>query len=165
MEQGEPQISLVSSGIWVSETEQGGYYALGILGIWMEIQVRERQSPTKTMGVRWTIDGWNSHHDTLGFCKQSASEGDLWRIEIPHLVFIGWRDGSIGGPNGEQPSGKVWTLWGPDRRGVGCLPWGSPVPAFEFALFMKTGYTINWNNNRGRNFRMDLSPYGKKPET
>lgn len=162
MEHGEPQISLVNSGVTVSESEQGGYYFVGAVGIWVEIQVRERHSPVGTVGVRWTIDGWKSHYDTLAFRKQSGGGGDRWRVEIPHLVSIGWRDGSIGGPNGEQPSAKVWTLWGSDRGAVRCLPWASLVPAFEFALFMSTGDTTHWNNNQGRNFRMELAPYGSK---
>ena len=162
MEQGKQQISLVSSGVSVSETEQGDYYALGSVGIWVEIQVLERYSPAGAAGVRWTIDGWKSHHDTLGVSRHQDPREALWRVEISHLVSIGWRDGSIGGPNGEQPSAKVWTLWGPDRAGLRCLPRGSPVPAFEFALFVNRGDTTHWNNNQGRNFRVDLAPYARK---
>ena len=165
MEHGIPQMYLVSSGIEVSDPDQGGYYSLGSVGVWVEVRVRAGHSSAGAVGVRWTIDGWESQHDTLGVCRQPDAEGGRWRIEIPHLVTIGWRDGSIGGPDGEQPSNKVWTLWGPDRGGVRCLPWGSPVPAFEFALFVKTGDTTHWNNNGGQNFRIDLSPYGRKPDT
>lgn len=165
MEKGEPQIDLVSSGMWMSETEQGSYYSVGTVGIWLEIRVQKTHSLAGTVGVCWTIDGWKGHHDTLGVRMHQEVGEALWRVEIPHLVSMGWRDGSIGGPNGEQPSAKVWTLWGPDRGSVRCLPWGSPPPVFELALFMKMADTTYWSNNQGRNFRVELTPYGKKMGT
>lgn len=165
MEKEAARISLVDAGISMSEFEKGSYYGVGTVGVWVEIEARARHASSGAVGVRWTIDGWNSHHDAVGVCIHEGPGEARWRVEIPHLVSIGWRDGSIGGPNGEQPSAKVWTLWGPDRQSVRCLPWGSRVPAFEFALFIRNGNVTHWNNNQGRNFRMDLALYGRKMES
>lgn len=154
----------VSSGVWESETEPDGYYCLYTLGVWIEILVHDGRFPAKKIGARWTIDGWKTHCDTLAFFARPAKQEELWRVEINNLVTTGWRDGSIGGPNGEQPSGKVWTLWGADKKHVRCLPLGSAPPCFEYALFMNIGESLYWENNLQRNFRIDLSRFSKKPE-
>jgi hypothetical protein len=157
MPHAEPRISQVRSGAWETESDGGGYYYRSTVGVWIDMLVLNGRGSSKRIGARWTIDNWNSHHDTLAFFKQQVTPAEeLWRVEIPHLVTTGWRNGSIGGPGGEQPSGDVWTLWGPDKHTVRCLPLGSHAPDFEFALFLQEGGTDSWNNNRGENFRISL---------
>ena len=162
MPRSEQRISRVRSGAWETDAERGGYYYLATIGVWIEMLVRNGRCPHKRIGARWTIDNWKSHHDTLAFFTQQVTPAEeLWRIEIPRLVTTGWRDGSIGGPDGEQPSRNVWTLWGPDKNSISCLPLGSCAPDFEFALFVKEGEAEYWDNNRGKNFRISLRDLGK----
>jgi hypothetical protein len=157
MPHAELRIAQVRSGAWETASEGDGYYYRSTVGVWIEMLVRNGQGPHTRIGVRWTIDNWNSHHDTLAcFTQQVTPAEELWRVEMPHLVTIGWRNGSIGGPDGEQPSGDVWTLWGPDNNSVRCLPLGSHAPDFEFALFLNEDETEYWNNNRGENFKISL---------
>ena len=157
MPHAEPRITQVRSGAWETASESGGYYYRSTIGVWIEMLVRNGQGLHTRIGARWTIDNWNSHHDTLAFFKQQVTPAEaLWRVEMPHLVTTGWRNGSIGGPHGEQPSGDVWTLWGSDNDTVRCLPLGSHAPDFEFALFLHEDETEYWNNNRGENFRISL---------
>jgi hypothetical protein len=139
------------------ESERGGYYYLATLGVWIDMLVRHDRSPHQRIGARWTIDDWQSHHDSLAFFAQQVTPREArWRVEIPHLVTTGWRNGSIGGPDGEQPSGDVWMLWGLDKHTVRCLPLGSRAPDFEFALFWTEDGMDYWEKNRGENFRIRL---------
>jgi hypothetical protein len=154
----------VISGIRESETEYGGHFFLCNIGIWIEILVQDGQFPSKKVGVRWTIDAWETYKDSFAVLKQPlAQEEELWRVEIDNLVTSGWRNGSIGGPNGEQPSGHVWTLWGPSKKDLQCLPLGIHAPDFEFVPFMKAGETEYWDNNSGFNYTICLSKFGEHP--
>lgn len=151
----------MKSGCWESDSEEGGYYYICTIGIWIEALVRNELFSDKRIGARWSIDQWESHHDALGFIKMPCTQREeLWRIEINNVVTTGWRNGSIGGPNGEQPSGCVWTLWGPNKSHVKSLPIGSVVPEFEFALFLEVHSRRYWDNNLGRNFKICLAAFG-----
>jgi hypothetical protein len=157
MQHSEQRIYCVKSGAWETESEGGGYYYLSTLGVWIEMLVRNGQYPHKKVGARWTIDRWLSYQDTFAFRKTQVTQAEeLWRVEIPQLVTTGWRDGSIGGPDGEQPSRNVWTLWGLTKNNVRCLPLGSSAPDFEFALFLQEEEMQYWENNLGENFRLRL---------
>ena len=135
------------------------------------MRIRDGRFPDKRVGARWSIDHWKSHHEAFGVLKQCITqeedkqcitqEEELWRIDINHVVTTGWRNGSIGGPNGEQPSGNVWTLWGPNKKHVKSLPLGSIPPEFEFALFVEEHDSRYWDNNQGRNFGICLADCGK----
>lgn len=162
MECSMQRIHHVKSGTWESDSEQGGYYFVCTIGVWIELQVRNGRFPDKKVGARWSIDHWKSHHEAFGFLKQPITqEEELWRIEINHAITTGWRNGSIGGPDEEQPSGNVWTLWGPNKKHVKALPLGSVPPEFEFALFLEEHDGRHWDNNQGRNFRICLADFGK----
>jgi hypothetical protein len=152
----------VGSGVQVSETESAGYYFVCRIGVWIQMRVRNGRFSDKKVGVRWSIDHWKSHHDAFGFLKQPITqEEELWQVEINNAITTGWRNDSIGGPNGEQPSGNVWTLWGPDKKHVECLPLGSVVPDFEFVLFLEEHDGRHWDNNLDRNFKICLADFGK----
>ena len=151
----------VKSGIWESETEEGGYYCLYDIGIWIEMCVRDGCFPLKKVGVRWTIDAWENHCDTFAFLKQATTqEEELWRVEIDNVVTTGWRSGSIGGPNGEQPSSNVWTLWGSNKQAVKSLPLGVHANEFEFSPFVTVGEKEYWDNNHGLNYKVNLYQFG-----
>lgn len=152
----------VKSGTCESESEQGSYFFVCTVGVWVEMRVRNGRFPDKKVGARWSIDRWASHHETFGFLKQPITHAEeLWRIEINHVITTGWRNGSIGGPNGEQPSGNVWTLWGRHKNCVKALPLGSDPPEFEFALFLEERDSRYWDNNQGCNFRVCLADFWK----
>ncbi len=160
MRQYTQDIHSVQSGAWEMEAEQSAYYYLCKLGIWVEFRVQDSHSPGKQLGARWTIDNWASYYDSPAFLKeQSPPEDEIWRIEIEAVITTGWRDGSIGGPNGEQPSLNRWILWGKDKHSVKCLPLGSVQPLFEFALYLKYQGTVYWENNQGRNFSLCLNNF------
>jgi len=162
MEHSMQRIHQVKSGVRASESEHGGYYFVCTIGVWIELRVRDGRFPEKKVGARWSIDHWKSQHEAFGLLKQPITqEEELWRIEIPNVVTTGWRNGSIGGPNGEQPSGNVWTLWGPNKKDVKCLPLGSVAPEFEFALFLEEHGRRYWENNLDRNFKICLADFGK----
>jgi hypothetical protein len=162
MEHSMQRIHHVTSGVRVSESEHGSYYFVCKVGVWIEMRVRDGRFPEKKVGARWSIDHWKSHHEAFGCLEQSITqEEEQWRIDITNVVTTGWRDGSIGGPNGEQPSGNVWTLWGPNKNGVKCLPLGSVAPEFEFALFLEERGRRYWDNNLDRNFKILLADFGK----
>ena len=145
-------------GAWAMEAEQGEYYVLCKLGVWIEFRVGEAQFADRQLGARWSIDNWSSYHDTPAFLMQPVTgQDELWRIEIENVITTGWRDGSIGGPNGEQPSLNRWTLWGNAKHSVKCLPLGSAPPLFEFALYLKHQESVYWENNHGRNFSLSLN--------
>ncbi|MGR8931420.1 MAG: hypothetical protein ACU836_12330 [Gammaproteobacteria bacterium] len=145
----------VEAGALILEAEQGDYYKLSKLGIWIEFYARATEN--QVIGARWTIDNWKSHHESLALPKVVLeADIDLWRIEINDIVTTGWRDGRIGGPNGEQPSANRWILWGTDKTNVECLPFGAVPPRFEFALYRKRLGYIEWENNQGRNFSLCL---------
>jgi len=153
-------IHSVQSGVWEIEAEQGGYYYLCKLGIWIEFRVRDSQAADKQFGARWSSDHWASYHDSPAFLKeQNPPEDEIWRIEIEDVITTGWRDGSIGGPNGEQPSFNRWILWGKNKHSVKCLPLGTVPPLFEFALYLKHQETVYWENNQGRNFSLCLNHF------
>ena len=155
-------IHSVKFGAWEMELEQGGYYFLCKLGVWIEFQVQNAHSPGKQLGARWTLDHWENHHDTPAFLKQRITTEDMiWRVEIEDVITTGWRDGSIGGPNGEQPSDSRWVLWGKDKHSVKCLPLGSAPPQFEFALYLKQRESVCWENNQGCNFSLCLNKFVK----
>jgi hypothetical protein len=162
MEPSMQRIHQVKSGVRVSESERGGYYFVCTVDVWIEMLVCDGRFPDKQVGVRWTIDHWQSHHEAFGSLDQRITqEEERWRIEIAKVVTTGWRDGSIGGPNEEQPSGNVWTLWGSSKQDVKCLPLGSVPPEFEFALFLEEHAKRYWDNNLDRNFRICLADFGK----
>ena len=145
----------VQAGAWVMEAEQGGYYKLCRLGVWMEFYAATEAG--LGLGARWTIDRWDSHHDASAFLKRRVTtEEGCWRIEIIDVITTGWRDGSIGGPNAEQPSASRWILWGKDKDSVKCLPLGNLPPRFEFALYLKRQGAVDWQNNQGHNFALSL---------
>ena len=148
----------VTCGLQESEAEQGDYYALSSISVWVECVIDARGASNRQVGARWTIDRWVSHQDTAAALVRSLSPNEeVWRIEIHDVAATGWRDGSIGGPNGEQPSNTVWCLWGKNKKQVRCLPAGTPVPEFEFACFVKDQQHTHWENNGGRNFTLKLS--------
>jgi len=160
MREGSQGIHSVQSGVWEIESEQGGYYYLCKLGVWIEFQVRNSHSPNKQIGACWTIDNWASYHDTPAFLKRCTTIGyEIWRIEIEDVITTGWRNGSIGGPNGEQPSSNKWVLWGANKQMVRCLPLGSTPPQFEFALYLKQPDMVCWENNQSCNFSLCLFSY------
>ncbi len=156
------RIHHVKSGVRASEAEHGGYYFVCTVGVWIEMRVRDGSLPDKKVGVRWSIDHWKSHHEAFGSLEQRITQDEgRWRIDITNVVTTGWRDGTIGGPNGEQPSGNVWTLWGPNKKDVKCLPLGTVAPEFEFALFLEEHGRRYWENNLDRNFKICLADFGK----
>ena len=159
-------IHQVQYGVCESEVEDGDHFYVCNVGIWIEMRVRNGQyPPTKQVGARWTTDAWETYHDAFAVLKQPVGqEEELWRVEIDNIVTTGWRSGSIGGPNGEQPSSNVWTLWGPSKQDLSYLPLGGHVPEFEFALFVKTESIEHWENNAGFNYKIDLSQFGKHPQ-
>lgn len=155
------RIHHVSSGVLVLESEQGGYYQMYTLGIWIEMLIRDGRFLDKKVGARWSIDRWNCWHDAFGRFEQRINqEEERWRIDIANVLTTGWRNGSIGGPNGEQPSGNVWTLWGPNKKDVQCLPLGSVASEFEFALFLEEHDSRQWDNNSGSNYKVFLADFG-----
>ncbi|PTY04909.1 hypothetical protein DB347_19650 [Opitutaceae bacterium EW11] len=111
--------------------------------------------------MRWSVDAWRTFQDTEGRRTRRNETFELWRVEVAEVAAVGWRDGSIGGPNGEQPSSGVWLLWGRNREQLRALPRGSSAPAFEYAVFVRHGETTRWDNNEGENFRIGL---GALPE-
>ena len=156
------RIHHVRFGVRVLDSEQGAYYRVCTIGIWIEMLIRDGGFPDKKAGARWTIDRWRSQHDAFGCLHQRLSqEEERWRIDITNVAATGWRNGSIGGPNGEQPSGSVWTLWGADKKTVKCLPLGSVAPEFQFALFLDEHRTRYWENNLGRDFTICLADRGQ----
>lgn len=146
-------IHSVRASAWVMERERGGYYELCTLGVRIEF----RASGGEAAGVRWTIDGWADYRDTPAAHEQTqAPAGSIWRAEIGPVAVAGWRDGSIGGPHGEQPSATQWRIWGKNRLTARCLPLDSPPPLFEFAVYARHGREVAWNNNQGGNFKLCL---------
>ena len=147
----------LTCGLHESEAEQGDYYALSSISVWIECVIDAHGALNRQVGARWTIDHWASHQDTAAaFVRSLSPKEEMWRIAINDLAATGWRDGTIGGPNGEQPSNTVWYLWGKNKKQVRCLPAGTSVPEFEFACFVKDQQQTHWENNGGRNFKLKL---------
>jgi hypothetical protein len=82
----------------------------------------------KEVGVRLSVDGGSSWHDTHGsFAGQTAS----------HSIFIG-------------PSAEVWTFKTPE------LNLDNTAPEFHFAVFYRdiATDTVFWDNNFGQNYTL-----------
>lgn len=149
------QIHSVRSGAWKIHDEDGGYYYLCKLGIWIEFQLREELAVDCPPSVRWTINHWTSHYDTPAVLEPCTTMQDgIWRLELEDILTAGWREGDIRVADTQQPLYNRWLLWGRNKRRMTCLPLGMATPQFEFALFLKQQGKVFWENNHGHNFRI-----------
>ncbi|SMF07246.1 carbohydrate-binding protein [Pseudobacteriovorax antillogorgiicola] len=94
--------------------------------VWIDLQVSEGGFG-KDVGVRWTIDDWQTSHETLGKYDGPGAEGrELWSIDF----------------TAAKMESCFW-----------CKPQNVVL---EYALFSRNGSAEIWENNEGLNYQLPI---------
>jgi hypothetical protein len=124
-----PAVALVADGQWQSNWDAPSGVRYGWFwdaNVWIDVAV-ENLAFHKTVGVRWTVDGWASHHDTLATYEHDLGDGfEQWGVDLV----------------AERLQSCSW-----------CTP--DPV-TFEYAVFYEVDGQTLWDNNGGDNHTIAL---------
>lgn len=110
--------------------------------LWVDLSVANL-CYAKSVGIRWTDDGWASWHDAAAWYEGGLAGGrEQWGVDI--LPFGGFLyDGQWG----------RWVTWTGAVR-------NEPDAAVEveYAAWFTCGGEVWWDNNGGANYTLTLTP-------
>ena len=94
--------------------------------VWIDVAV-QNLSYHKTVGVRWTVDDWQTSQDSYAEYEQSIGGGyEQWGVDIAEAART--------------------------QSCEGCSP-----TVFEYGVFYTHDGTTTWDNNDGENYQLELA--------
>ena len=124
------EVQQTASGQWQSHYSAPSGIRYGWFwdaNVWADIAVKNI-APTKSVGVRWTADGWRTSHESRAtFKKALDTTYEQWGVDLAPAASL---------------QSCFWCTYVP--------------PTVEYAIFYTVNGLTYWDNNSGQNYQVQL---------